>query len=92
MLQDKVVLITGGTGSFGSAFVPMTLKKFNPKKIIIYSRDEMKQWEMAKNYQGDSRIRFFIGDVRDRERLYRALDGVDYAVHAAATKIVPTAE
>ncbi len=92
MLQDKVVLITGGTGSFGSAFVPMTLKKFNPKKIIVYSRDEMKQWEMAKNYQGDSRIRFFIGDVRDRERLYRALDGVDYAVDAAATKIVPTAE
>lgn len=92
MFRDKVILITGGTGSFGSAFVPMTLKKYNPRKIIIYSRDEMKQWEMAKNYQGDSRIRFFIGDVRDRERLYRALDGVDYAVHAAATKIVPTAE
>jgi len=92
VFRDKVILITGGTGSFGSAFVPMTLKKYNPRKIIIYSRDEMKQWEMAKNYQGDSRIRFFIGDVRDRERLYRALDGVDYAVHAAATKIVPTAE
>lgn len=92
MLNAKSVLITGGTGSFGNTFVPMTLAKFNPKKIIIYSRDEMKQWEMAKAFQGDSRVRFFIGDVRDRERLYRALDGVDYVVHAAATKIVPTAE
>jgi len=70
----------------------MTLEKYNPKKIIIYSRDEMKQWEMAKKFQNDPRVRFFIGDVRDRERLYRALDGVDYVVHAAATKIVPTAE
>jgi UDP-N-acetylglucosamine 4,6-dehydratase (inverting) len=87
-----VILITGGTGSFGNTFVPMTLAKYNPKKVIIYSRDEMKQWEMAKKFQGDERVRFFIGDVRDRERLYRALDGVDYVVHAAATKIVPTAE
>jgi UDP-N-acetylglucosamine 4,6-dehydratase len=70
----------------------MTLAKYNPRKVIIYSRDEMKQWEMAKKYEGDPRVRFFIGDVRDRERLYRALDGVDYVVHAAATKIVPTAE
>jgi UDP-N-acetylglucosamine 4,6-dehydratase (inverting) len=70
----------------------MTLAKFNPKKIIIYSRDEMKQWQMAKLFVNDERIRFFIGDVRDRDRLYRALDGVDYVVHAAATKIVPTAE
>ena len=70
----------------------MTLEKYNPKKIIIYSRDEMKQWEMAKLFRGDPRVRFFIGDVRDKERLYRALDGVDYVVHAAATKIVPTAE
>jgi UDP-N-acetylglucosamine 4,6-dehydratase (inverting) len=70
----------------------MTLAKYNPKKVIIYSRDEMKQWEMAKKFKGDERVRFFIGDVRDRERLYRALDGVDYVVHAAATKIVPTAE
>lgn len=92
MLRDKTILITGGTGSFGNTFVPMTLKKFNPKKIIIYSRDEMKQWEMAKLFKGDERTRFFIGDVRDRDRLYRALDGVDYVVHAAATKIVPTAE
>jgi len=70
----------------------MTLAKYNPRKIIIYSRDEMKQWEMAKLYKDDPRVRFFIGDVRDRDRLYRALDGVNYVVHAAATKIVPTAE
>lgn len=92
MLSNKTILITGGTGSFGHTFVPMTLAKHNPKKLIIYSRDEMKQWEMAKLFAGDERVRFFIGDVRDRERLYRALDGVDYVVHAAATKIVPTAE
>ena len=92
MLNNKTILITGGTGSFGNTFVPMTLAKYNPKKIIIYSRDEMKQWNMAKKYQGDKRVRFFIGDVRDKDRLYRALGGVDYVVHAAATKIVPTAE
>ena len=92
MLENKTILLTGGTGSFGHKFVPMTLAKFNPKKIIIFSRDEMKQWEMAKLFNDDPRVRFFIGDVRDRERLYRALDGVDYVVHAAATKIVPTAE
>lgn len=92
MLTGKTLLITGGTGSFGHTFVPMTLARYNPKKIIIFSRDEMKQWEMAKLFQGDARVRFFIGDVRDRDRLYRALDGVDYVVHAAATKIVPTAE
>ncbi|MFC2506890.1 MAG: UDP-N-acetylglucosamine 4,6-dehydratase (inverting), partial [Kingella sp. (in: b-proteobacteria)] len=88
----STILVTGGTGSFGNTFVPMTLEKYNPKKIIIFSRDEMKQWDMAKKFQGDSRVRFFIGDVRDKDRLYRALDGVDYVVHAAATKIVPTAE
>lgn len=92
MLKNSSILITGGTGSFGNAFVPMTLEKFNPRRIVIYSRDEMKQWEMAKKFEGDARVRFFIGDVRDRDRLYRALDGVDYVVHAAATKIVPTAE
>lgn len=91
-MKDSTILITGGTGSFGNTFVPMTLAKYNPAKLIIYSRDEMKQWEMAKKFLGDDRVRFFIGDVRDRERLYRALDGVDYVVHAAATKIVPTAE
>ncbi len=92
MLSNATILVTGGTGSFGNTFVPMTLAKYNPKKIIIFSRDEMKQWEMAKKFQGDKRVRFFIGDVRDKDRLYRALDGVDYVVHAAATKIVPTAE
>lgn len=92
MLKNSTILVTGGTGSFGHKFVPMVLEKYNPKKVIIYSRDEMKQWEMAKLFQGDDRVRFFIGDVRDRDRMYRALDGVDYVVHAAATKIVPTAE
>ena len=92
MLSNSTILITGGTGSFGHTFVPMSLKRYNPKKVIIFSRDEMKQWEMAKLYGDDPRVRFFIGDVRDRDRLYRAFDGVDYVVHAAATKIVPTAE
>lgn len=92
MLENSTLLVTGGTGSFGNTFVPMTLERYNPKKIIIFSRDEMKQWEMAKKFDGDRRIRFFIGDVRDKARLYRALDGVDYVVHAAAVKIVPTAE
>ncbi len=92
MLNNSNILVTGGTGSFGHTFVPMTLAKFNPAKLIILSRDEMKQWEMAKLYGTDARVRFFIGDIRDRDRLYRALDGVDYVVHAAATKIVPTAE
>lgn len=92
MLENSTILVTGGTGSFGNAFLPMTLEKFKPKKVIIFSRDEMKQWEMAKLFGKDSRVRFFIGDVRDRDRLFRALDGVDYVIHAAATKIVPTAE
>jgi len=92
MLKNSSILVTGGTGSFGNAFVPMTLEKYNPKRLVIFSRDEMKQWEMAKIFQGDHRVRFFIGDVRDKDRLYRALDGIDYVVHAAATKIVPTAE
>ena len=92
MLENSSILITGGTGSFGKTFVPMTLKKFNPKRIIIFSRDEMKQWEMAKTYENDRRVRFFIGDVRDKDRLWRALSGIDYVVHAAALKIVPKAE
>ena len=92
MFENKVILVTGGTGSFGHKFIRMTLDKYSPKKIIVFSRDEMKQWEMAKIYSDDKRVRFFIGDVRDRDRLYRALDGVDFVVHAAATKIVPTAE
>jgi len=92
MLKNSSILITGGTGSFGHVFIPMTLEKYSPKKIVIFSRDEMKQWEMAKLFKNDSRVRFLIGDVRDKDRLYRALDGIDYVVHAAATKIVPTAE
>jgi UDP-N-acetylglucosamine 4,6-dehydratase (inverting) len=70
----------------------MTLDKYNPRRLVIYSRDEMKQWEMAKLYGNDKRVRFFIGDVRDKDRLSRALNGIDFVVHAAATKIVPTAE
>lgn len=92
MLKNSSILITGGTGSFGNTFVPMTLAKYNPKRLVIYSRDEMKQWDMAQKYSSDPRVVFMIGDVRDRERLARALDGIDYVVHAAATKIVPTAE
>jgi len=92
MLNNSIILITGGTGSFGNAFVRLTLEKFNPRKIIIFSRDEMKQWEMAKKFNHDKRLRFFIGDVRDKSRLYRAMDKVDVVIHAAATKIVPTAE
>ena len=92
MLKNSSILITGGTGSFGHAFVRMTLDKYNPKRLVIFSRDEMKQWEMAKLFATDPRVRFFIGDVRDKDRLSRALHGIDFVVHAAATKIVPTAE
>ena len=92
MLQDSSILITGGTGSFGQTFVPMTLSKYNPKRLVIYSRDEMKQWDMGLKFENDPRVSFIIGDVRDKDRLSRALDGIDYVVHAAATKIVPTAE
>jgi len=92
MLKDSSILVTGGTGSFANTFVPMTLARYNPRRLVIFSRDEMKQWEMAKLYGDDPRVRFFIGDVRDKDRLARALHGVDYVVHAAATKIVPTAE
>src|SRR5262245_5383517 len=93
--NNKVILVTGGTGYFGQKFVRTTLQKFSPKKIIIFSRDEMKQWNMQEKFKSidkDGRLRFFIGDVRDRERLNRAFHGVDYVVHAAACKIVPIAE
>lgn len=90
--EGKTVLITGGTGSFGRRFVKDTLQHSKIKKLVVFSRDEMKQWEMAQAYQADDRIRFFIGDVRDQSRLSRAFDGVDFVIHAAATKIVPTAE
>ena len=92
MLKNSTILITGGTGSFGKTFVPMTLKKYNPSQIIIYSRDEMKQFTLSENFKGDNRVKFVIGDVRAKERLSRCLDNVDFVVHAAATKIVPTAE
>lgn len=92
MFNEKVILVTGGTGSFGQHFVSYVLANFRPKKIIIFSRDEMKQWQMAMSYADSPNVRFLIGDVRDRERLYRAFRGVDFVVHAAATKIVPTAE
>jgi UDP-N-acetylglucosamine 4,6-dehydratase/5-epimerase len=92
MLKNSTILLTGGTGSFGNRFVKLTLKKYNPKKIIIYSRDEMKQWEMSKLYINDPRVVFMIGDIRDKERLNTAVQNVEYVVHAAATKIVPLAE
>ena len=95
MLKNKIILVTGGTGSFGKIFTKLTLERYNPKKIIIYSRDEMKQWEMAEKFQEfdpDKKIEYVIGDVRDKERLYRITEGVNCIIHAAATKIVPTAE
>ena len=92
MFKNSSILVTGGTGSFGNAFIPLTLNKFKPRRLIVFSRDEMKQWEMAKLYPDTNVLRFFIGDVRDKDRLHRALAGVDYVVHAAATKIVPIAE
>lgn len=92
MFKNSTILVTGGTGSFGHAFVREILLNHEPRKIIIYSRDEMKQWDMAKTIGHDPRVRFFIGDVRDKDRLYRAMDGVDFVVHAAAMKIVPSAE
>ena len=92
MLKNRSILLTGGTGSFGKTFVPMTLERYNPKRLVIFSRDEMKQWEMAQAYQDDPRVQFMIGDVRDKDRIVRCLDGIDCVVHAAATKIVPTAE
>ena len=95
LLDNKVILVTGGTGSFGKKFLKMTLAKYSPQKLIVLSRDEMKQWDMQKEFLPLDKkdiLRFFIGDVRDRDRLNLAFQGVDYVVHAAATKIVPTAE
>ena len=90
-MKNSIILITGGTGSFGNHFIPMTLKKYNPKKIIVYSRDEMKQWNMV-NKINSKKVNFVIGDIRDKERLQNVLSGVDYVIHAAATKIVPSSE
>lgn len=97
MLNNKVILVTGGTGSFGKAFTKYVLNNYDPKKIIIYSRDEFKQFIMQNDFRKEfpdkfSKLRFFIGDVRDRERLTRAMEGVDYVVHAAALKQVPACE
>ncbi len=90
-LQGKVILVTGGTGSFGNKFSELVLRDHDPKKLIIFSRDEWKQSEMARRFT-DDRLRFFIGDVRDKDRLERAFDGVQVVVHAAALKQIPTAE
>jgi len=93
MLNNVNILITGGTGSFGKQFIKAILSKFNPNKVIVYSRDELKQHEMRQEKPfNDKRIRYFIGDVRDKERLHRAFDGVDCVVHAAALKQVPSCE
>ena len=93
LLDDKVILVTGGTGSFGKCFTRYVMEHYAPKKVIIYSRDEFKQWMMQEEFkQYADRLRFFIGDVRDLERMRRAFDGVDYVVHAAALKQVPACE
>ncbi|MFA5410257.1 MAG: UDP-N-acetylglucosamine 4,6-dehydratase (inverting) [Candidatus Omnitrophota bacterium] len=90
--KDKVILLTGGTGSFGQKFTEVMLSKYRPKVIRIFSRDELKQWEMERRINNDKRLRFFIGDVRDKDRLERAMDGADIVVHAAALKQVPLCE
>lgn len=94
MFDGTSILVTGGTGSFGKAFIKTLLKDHNPHRVVIFSRDELKQYEMRKlpEFRDDARLRFFIGDVRDRDRLLRAFDGVDYVVHAAALKQVPACE
>ena len=93
MLNNKTILITGGTGAFGKCFTKYVLTHYDPKKIIIYSRDEFKQFIMQGEFKEyEDKLRFFIGDVRDKERLRRALEGVDYVIHAAALKQVPACE
>ncbi len=93
MFNNKTILITGGTGSFGKKFTQRLLDQYNPKKIIIYSRDEYKQYLMQRQFaEYNSKMRYFIGDVRDKERMIRACDGVDIIVHAAALKQVPACE
>lgn len=93
LLDDKTILITGGTGSFGRCFTKYVMEHYRPRKVIIYSRDEFKQWTMQNEFKEyEDRLRFFIGDVRDGERLRRAFDGVDYVIHAAALKQVPACE
>ena len=92
IFNNKTILITGGTGSFGQKFIEIILKKFLPKKIIVYSRDELKQFNMQKKFNNEKKFRFFIGDVRDITRLKKAMEGVDYVIHAAALKQVPAVE
>ena len=94
MFKGSSILVTGGTGSFGKKFIETVLRDHDPERVIVFSRDELKQYEMRQMevFQGDSRLRFFIGDVRDKDRLLRAFDGVDYVVHAAAMKQVPACE
>ena len=92
MFENKRILITGGTGTFGKNFCSMTLSKYKPKELIVVSRDEMKQWEMQNQYKKFKNLKFVIGDVRDKERMSSVLDGIDYVFHAAATKIVPSSE
>ena len=91
-LCGKNILLTGGSGSFGNEFVRMTLDKFSPRRIVIFSRGELKQWEMQGRFVDNPKVRFFIGDVRDKDRLWRALEGIDLVIHAATAKIVATAE
>ena len=90
-LDDRSILVTGGTGSFGQHFVETVLKRYQPRRLVIFSRDELKQFEMEQNFHQDC-MRYFIGDVRDRDRLIQAMNGVDYVIHAAALKQVPAAE
>ena len=95
MLDGKNILVTGGTGSFGKKFLEMVFERYNPNKVIIYSRDEYKQSVMKTEFAKKvdmSKVRFFIGDVRDKDRLFRAFENVDYVIHAAAMKQVPTCE
>ena len=90
-MKNKKIFLTGGTGSFGKKFVEMTIK-LNPSKIVVFSRDEMKQWSMMEKYKNNKKIQFILGDVRDKQSIYKSINNIDYIVHAAATKIVPTTE
>jgi len=92
LLHNATILVTGGTGSFGQKFVKKVLDQYTPKKVIVFSRDELKQFEMAQQFPDEKRLRFFLGDVRDETRLKRAFDGVDIVIHAAALKQVPSSE